>query len=178
MRIYYFLIVTLFLFSCTSSKYLVSNTGFPKAPDYKYMKNWISSPKKEISLPSNYIDTLQNFKSKVDVFYVYPTVYYGGYNGNFWNSNPESNDHQNRVDALALKNQASVFSGLTNVYTPLYRQLFYDGLVYHNTNELLTEIALDPKLKNNFTYYKDLIYSHNYNKIILIYLITIIKPNI
>tara|TARA_Y100000816_G_scaffold290135_1_gene278111 strand:- start:1187 stop:2251 length:1065 start_codon:yes stop_codon:yes gene_type:complete len=123
------------------------------------MKNWISSPKKEISLPSNYIDTLQNFKSKVDVFYVYPTVYYGGYNGNFWNSNPESNDHQNRVDALALKNQASVFSGLTNVYTPLYRQLFYDGLVYHNTNELLTEIALDPKLKNNFTYYKDLIYS-------------------
>ena len=161
MRIYYFLIVTLFLFSCTSSKYLVSNTGFPKAPDYKYMKNWISSPKKEISLPSNYIDTLQNFKSKVDVFYVYPTVYYGGYNGNFWNSNPESNDHQNRVDALALKNQASVFSGLTNVYTPLYRQLFYDGLVYHNTNELLTEIALDHKLKNNFTYYKDLIY---YNK--------------
>ena len=159
MRIYYFLVVTLFLFSCTSSKYLVSNTGFPKAPDYKYMKNWISSPKKEISLPSNYIDTLQNFKSKVDVFYVYPTVYYGGYNGNFWNSNPESNDHKNRVDALALKNQASVFSGLTNVYTPLYRQLFYDGLVYHNTNELLTEIALDPKLKNNFTYYKDLIYS-------------------
>ena len=49
---------------------------------------------------------------------------------------------------------------MTNVYTPLYRQLFYDGLVYHNTNELLTDIALDPQLKNNFNYYKDLIYSN------------------
>ena len=160
MRINYFLLISLFLFSCTSTKYLVSNTGFPKAPDYKYMKNWISSPKKEISLPSNYVDSLENFKDKVDVFYIYPTVYYGGYNGNFWNSNPESEDHINRVDALALKNQASVFAGITNVYTPLYRQLFYDGLVYHNTNELLTDIALDPKLKNNFKYYKDLIYSN------------------
>ena len=156
MRINYFLLISLFLFSCTSTKYLVSNTGFPKAPDYKYMKNWISSPKKEISLPSNYVDSLENFKDKVDVFYIYPTVYYGGYNGNFWNSNPESDDHINRVDALALKNQASVFAGITNVYTPLYRQLFYDGLFYHNTNELLTDIALDPKLKNNFKYYKDI----------------------
>ena len=41
--------------------------------DYKYMKNWISSPKKEISLPSNYVDSLENFKDKVDVFYIYPT---------------------------------------------------------------------------------------------------------
>ncbi len=160
MRTQYFLIFSFMFFSCTSTKYLVSNTGFPKAPDYKYMKNWISSPKKEIPLPLNYMDSLKGFKSEVDVFYIYPTVYYGGYNGNFWNSNPENFDHQNRVDALALKNQASVFSGLTNVYTPLYRQLFYDGLVYHNTNELLTEIALDPKLKSNFNYYKDLIYSN------------------
>ena len=160
MRTQYFLIFSFMFFSCTSTKYLVSNTGFPKAPDYKYMKNWISSPKKEIPLPLNYMDSLKDFKSEVDVFYIYPTVYYGGYNGNFWNSNPENFDHQNRVDALALKNQASVFSGLTNVYTPLYRQLFYDGLVYHNTNELLTEIALDPKLKSNFNYYKDLIYSN------------------
>ena len=160
MRISYFLIIPILFFSCTTTKYLVSDTGFPKAPDYKYIKNWISSPKKEIPLPLNYIDSLESFKSEVDVFYIYPTVYYGGYNGNFWNSNPENINHQKRVDALALKNQASVFSGLTNVYTPLYRQLFYDGLVYHNTNELLTDIALDPQLKNNFNYYKDLIYSN------------------
>lgn len=160
MRTFYFLILSFMLSNCTSTRYLVSDTGFPKAPDYNYIKNWISSPKKEIPLPLNYIDSLKSFKTQVDVFYIYPTVYYGGYNGNFWNSNPENFNHQNRVDALALKNQASVFSGLTNVYTPLYRQLFYDGLVYHSTNELLTEIALDQKLKDNFQFYKDLIYSN------------------
>ena len=94
------------------------------------------------------------------MFFIYPTVYYSGYNGNFWNSDIESQDHINRVDALALKNQASVFSGITNVYTPLYRQLFYDGLIYQNTNEILTDIALDPVLKKDFKYYKDLIYSN------------------
>ena len=66
----------LFLFaliitSCNSSKYLVSNTGFPKAPDYNYMKNWIASPKEEIPLPVNYYDTLKDFKANVDVFYLY-----------------------------------------------------------------------------------------------------------
>ena len=160
MRSYYFLFIICLLFSCKSSRYLLSETGFPKAPDYKYMKNWISSPKKEIALPSNYIDSLSDFKSNIDVFYIYPTVYYSGYNGNFWNSDIESQDHINRVDALALKNQASVFSGITNVYTPLYRQLFYDGLIYQNTNEILTDIALDPVLKKDFKYYKDLIYSN------------------
>ena len=84
MRVVYFFIL-LFLIGCNSSRYLVSNTGFPKAPDYKYIKNWASSPKKEIPLPLNYVDSLEDFKSKVDVFYIYPTVYYSGYDGNFWN---------------------------------------------------------------------------------------------
>ncbi len=160
MRIFFLIIFSLLLISCTSSRYIVSSTGYPKSPDYKFLKNWISSPKKEIPLPLNYVDSLSDYKSKVDVFYVYPTVYYSGYNGNFWNSNPESSEHQNRVDALAIKNQASVFSGITNVYTPLYRQLFYDGLVYHNTNELLERIALDPYLKKDFRKYKEEIYQN------------------
>ena len=141
MRVVYFFIL-LFLIGCNSSRYLVSNTGFPKAPDYKYIKNWASSPKKEIPLPLNYVDSLEDFKSKVDVFYIYPTVYYSGYDGNFWNSNPEDLDHINRVNTLTLHNQASVFSGISNVYAPYYRQLFYDGLYYHISNEILTKIAL------------------------------------
>ena len=153
------------VFSCTSTKYLVSYNGYPKAPDYKYKKNWVASAKKEIELPKNYIDSLSEFKSKVDVFYIYPTVYYSGYNGNLWNSNTEDPSHYEMVNLLAIKNQASVFSGLTNVYAPLYRQLFYDGLVYHNTNEILNKIAFDPKLKNNFSSYKDELYSSFYNSL-------------
>ena len=61
---------------------------------------------------------------------------------------------------MLLQKIIPVFAGITNVYTPLYRQLFYDKQFYHNTNELLTDITLDPKLKNNFNYYKDLIYSN------------------
>ena len=137
MRNIYFLIL-LALVSCNSTRYLVSNTGFPKAPDSKYIKNWAASPKKEISLPVNYIDSLNSFKDDVDVFYIYPTVYYDGYNGNFWNSNPEDTDHIRRVNNLALSNQASIFSGITNVYAPFYRQLFYDGLVYYSS---ITDLA-------------------------------------
>ena len=158
MRVVYFFIL-LFLIGCNSSRYLVSNTGFPKAPDYKYIKNWASSPKKEIPLPLNYVDSLEDFKSKVDVFYIYPTVYYSGYDGNFWNSNPEDLDHINRVNTLTLYNQASVFSGISNVYAPYYRQLFYDGLYYHISNEILTKIALDPKLNKDFKSYRDEIFS-------------------
>ena len=159
MRSIYFLILFA-LVSCNSTKYLVSNTGFPKAPDYKYMKNWAASPKKEISLPVNYIDSLSSYKDKVDVFYIYPTVYYDGYNGSFWNSDPEDLDHIRRVNNLALSNQASIFSGITNVYAPLYRQLFYDGLVYYSSSKTLTEIALDPVLKKDFVEYKNEIFSN------------------
>ena len=113
------------VFSCTSTKYLVSYNGYPKAPDYKYKKNWVASAKKEIELPKNYIDSLSEFKSKVDVFYIYPTVYYSGYNGNLWNSNTEDPSHYEMVNLLAIKNQASVFSGLTNVYAPLYLSLIH-----------------------------------------------------
>ncbi len=165
MNFFYFLLMIFSVFSCTSTKYLVSYNGYPKAPDYKYKKNWVASAKKEIDLPKNYIDSLSEFKSKVDVFYIYPTVYYSGYNGNLWNSNTEDPSHYKMVSLLAIKNQASVFSGLTNVYAPLYRQLFYDGLVYHNTNELLNKIAFDPKLKNNFNTYKNEIYSSFYNSL-------------
>ena len=124
------------------------------------MKNWIASPKDEISLPSNHVDTLNDFKPKVDVFYLYPTVYNSGYNGNFWNANVEDPEHLRRVKDLALGNQASIFSGITNVYAPLYRQLFYDGLVYHNSSNILTEIALDPDLSKDFKIYRDEIFSN------------------
>ena len=69
MRALYFFVLIL-LTGCNSSRYLVSNTGFPKAPDYKYMKNWAASPKKEIALPSNYIDSLKSYKEQVDVFLI------------------------------------------------------------------------------------------------------------
>ena len=165
MKNFYFLLTIFIISSCSSTKYLISYSGYPKSPDYKYKKNWASSSKKEVSLPKNYINSSSDFKSKVDVFYIYPTVYYSGYNGNLWNSDTEDLDHIKRVNALAIKNQASVFSGIANVYAPLYRQLFYDGLVYHNSNELLNKIAFDPKLKNDFNSYKDELYSSLYNSL-------------
>ena len=165
MKNFYFLLTIFIISSCSSTKYLISYSGYPKSPDYKYKKNWASSSKKEVSLPKNYINSSSDFTSKVDVFYIYPTVYYSGYNGNLWNSDTEDLDHIKRVNALAIKNQASVFSGIANVYAPLYRQLFYDGLVYHNSNELLNKIAFDPKLKNDFNSYKDELYSSLYNSL-------------
>ena len=51
--------------SCSSTKYLISYSGYPKSPDYKYKKNWASSSKKEVSLPKNYINSSSDFTSMV-----------------------------------------------------------------------------------------------------------------
>tara|TARA_B100000886_G_C20413620_1_gene488241 strand:- start:516 stop:1685 length:1170 start_codon:yes stop_codon:yes gene_type:complete len=160
MRSFYFIIVIIFS-SCSTTKYLLTDTGFPKAPDYNYIKNWVVTPKEEIPLPKNYFDTLKSFKSDVDVFYLYPTVYNSAYNGNFWNVNVDDPQHQRRVKELAIGNQASIFSGLTNVYSPLYRQIFYDGLVFYDASKTLMDIAQDPILKNDFNKYKKKIFSNN-----------------
>ena len=79
----------------------------------------------------------------MDVFYIYPTMYYDGYNGNLWNADTEDEKLNEKIRKLPINLQASIFSGIANVYSPLYRQLFYDALGFHISNEYLSDLILD-----------------------------------
>ncbi len=72
-------------------------------PDYALAQNWASLPKSQTK--------------KVDVFWVYPTVYHGkALNAAL--DNPE----MRQGAAHSLLSQASVFADSANVFAPLYRQ--------------------------------------------------------
>ena len=156
MRIFYLFIF--FLSSCNYNKYIVSYNGYPKAPDYRLERNWISSSKKPIPLPKNYIDNSKSYSSNLDVFYIYPTMYYDGYNGNLWNADTEDEKLNEKIRKLPVNLQASIFSGIANVYSPLYRQLFYDALGFHISNEYLSDLILDKSRVDDYLYSKNKIY--------------------
>ncbi|MBU1156568.1 MAG: DUF3089 domain-containing protein [Proteobacteria bacterium] len=74
-----------------------------QSPDYSQAQNWLYLPK--------------TTDQKVDVFWVYPTVYDGKA------TVAEVNDPQMRAGAEGtLAAQASVFAGQANLFAPLYRQ--------------------------------------------------------
>ena len=156
MRIFYLLFF--FLSSCNYNKYIVSYNGYPKAPDYRLERNWVSSPKKPIPLPKNYIDNSKSYSSDLDVFYIYPTMYYDGYNGNLWNADTEDEKLNEKIRKLPVNLQASIFSGIASVYSPLYRQLFYDALGFHISNEYLSDLILDKSRVDDYLYSKNKIY--------------------
>ena len=67
MRIVYFCLVYL-LASCNYNKYLVSYNGYPKAPDYRLERNWVTTPKKPIPLPKDYVDNAKSYSFKIFIY--------------------------------------------------------------------------------------------------------------
>lgn len=91
----------------TSSKTIVfsiEDAAVTPQPDYSKQERWALLPEKQ--------------NAKVDVFYVYPTIFMG--NG------PEYMDVTNAELKERAKNQAAfdtgIFKGQANIYAPLYRQ--------------------------------------------------------
>ena len=85
-------------------------------------------------------------------------MYYDGYNGNLWNADTEDEKLNEKIRKLPVNLQASIFSGIANVYSPLYRQLFYDALGFHISNEYLSDLILDKSRVDDYLYSKDKIY--------------------
>ncbi len=93
--------------------------------DYSDVSHWHAHPSivdaSDRSLPWDEIPFVN-----VDVFYIHPTTYFKGINKN-------SSIHKRSLDKkaqLLLLNQASVFSGTTNIYAPKYRQIRQHVLIH------------------------------------------------
>ncbi|MEQ1746977.1 MAG: DUF3089 domain-containing protein [Saprospiraceae bacterium] len=97
----------------------------PPVPDYTELKNWAAHPDKpdpadRTPCPQ---ETDWQKNAQADVFFLYPTSYYGrGTNSDTWNAaldNPKVND---RTDSTSLLFQASIFNRAGRVFAPRYRQ--------------------------------------------------------
>ena len=132
----------------------------PKAsPDYYNINHWIAHPDKfdnsEI-LPENVENDTFKLDS-IDVFFVYPTLYFDGLE---WNSEIENKKLNKKIENLVLKNQANVFTGMADIYSPIYRQMHIHGYK-DNTNGVKAFDVAYQDIEKAFKHYLKNFYKGN-----------------
>ena len=134
------------------------------SPNYSEIKYWVEHPEKEMnytSLPKNYTDTSFKSNPEIDVFFVHPTLYF---KGEKWNADIDDKQLNKEIGNSAIKNQASVFLGIANIYAPHYRQMHIQSYYDLENGLQAFEVAyLD--VKNAFMYYWE--NNNNGNKFII-----------
>ena len=113
----------LLLSSCLWPARSFEKSKQPAAPDYSQEKYWSALPTKKDSADavpygSNLKDEQAN--AKVDVFFIYPTIYL---TGKHWNADVTSEKMNRKIDKSTIRHQASVFNGSCKIYAPYYRQI-------------------------------------------------------
>ena len=93
----------------------------PPEPDYSLRESWAALPDRADtadSVPSEADWKDAQSTASADVFFVHPTLYFGG----TWNADVADATVNRRVDETTLRKQASVFNCCARIYAPRYRQ--------------------------------------------------------
>ncbi len=127
-------LITLFLLAQCSSSIPIHNFNDEVAkdtPNYENLDHWIAHPNKfdqSDVIPKNLNnDTL--CLDSIDVFFIYPTIYT---KGDQWNADVNNEKLNKKINNTSIAYQASVFTGIANVYSPLYRQMHLHGYNVNN----------------------------------------------
>lgn len=123
----FFSLLSLLLQACGSTR---PKTAFdpqtvPPAPDYADLKNWAAhafkpdpadrTPRPDAVAPQD--------SAGVDVFFLYPTSYYGFRRRQMkWNAAADDAKVNRRTDSVSILYQATSFNGAGRVFAPRYRQ--------------------------------------------------------
>jgi len=117
--------VLLFLFAC--ARMIQPSQSFessPHPPDVNYADRnaWAALPDRkdtadEVPAQSDLRD--EQDKAAVDIFFIYPTTYYGRDN---WNADALSPEINKRTDNSTIRQQGSIFNCCGKIYAPRYRQ--------------------------------------------------------
>ena len=121
-------------------------------PNYSEIKYWVEHPEKEnhyTSFPINYTDSLYHSNPEIDVFFVHPTLYF---KGNRWNADINNKKLNIEIGNSAIKNQASVFLGIANIYAPHYRQMHIQSYYDLENGYQALEVAYKD-IEDAFLYY-------------------------
>jgi len=155
------LLITIPFFSCSAYKpvkvdFVLEKT--PAAPNYSNSIYWSALPDKKDSadhIPNKSPITLLDGQAtaKADVFYIYPTQFFSRKE---WNADLHDSELNDRIDARAVTNQATVFNGSCKVYIPRYRQATYNAYFSLTNPDALKafELAYED-VKTAFQYYMD-----------------------
>lgn len=126
----------------------------PSAPNYANSEHWSALPFRTDAadvMPNGEAFPSDSLK-KVDVFYVYPTIYTKGKN---WNADLGNDKLNKKIDEKPVHFQASVFNQVCRVYAPRYRQaivnVFFEDSVLPDS-KLALELAYQD-VKTAFEYY-------------------------
>ena len=137
--------LSLLLSACAGTPKLPDAGTFPvpPPPEYATAANWAALPTKQDNADRTPGDQLQDRQATAaaDVFFVHPTLYRKTTEwSEDWNANvfdPQTNE---RVDDVAILNQASVFNAAGRIYAPRYRQANLQ--VYYSEGRRVAERAL------------------------------------
>lgn len=160
-----YIVLLITMFSCSARIPLHTfEEEIPKAdPDYSNINHWMAHPDKydpSDVLPANILnDTL--CLDSIDVFFVYPTIYFDGLE---WNTPIENKKLNRKISNLVFKNQANVFSGMAHIYSPIYRQMHIHGYKDNINGIKAFDIAYED-IEKAFKYY--LKYFNKGNRIVL-----------
>jgi len=148
-----FFIFAFLLSSCLApvKSFEKSKIGFP--PDYSQEKYWAALPSKKDSADAvPYASALKDGQAdaKVDVFFIYPTIYIAGKR---WNADVNNKRLNRRIEKSTIRHQATAFNGSCKVYAPRYRQAVLSAFATLNGNggEALDFAYQD--VKKAFEYY-------------------------
>lgn len=111
----------------------------PPAPDYRDASSWAARPETRdaADVTPLGVTAIDQRRADVDVFFVYPTVFFSQTD---WNADVRDPAYRQQVDGGPMRGQASVFNGCCRIYAPHYRQMTLGGFVKWSAN---SESAMD-----------------------------------
>ncbi|NNM94102.1 MAG: DUF3089 domain-containing protein [Bacteroidia bacterium] len=116
------LLLSLCLASCIKPWHNFEHYTPPPAPDYSKDECWAALPWKHSTadtvLPGTGVTNCQD-SAKADVFFIYPTLYFGSRS---WNADVYDKKLNRKIEQTSIAQQASVFNGSCKIYIPRYRQ--------------------------------------------------------
>ncbi len=159
MKKWLYLITLILLVQCSSRIPIHSfeDEVAKEIPNYENLNHWVAHPNKfdqSDVLPENLIDDTLCLDS-IDVFFIYPTIYT---KGDQWNADVNNAKLNKKINNTSIAYQASVFTGIANVYSPLYRQMHLHGYKDNNNGIKAFDVAYKD-VENAFKYYLE-----NFNK--------------
>ena len=125
--------------------------------DYSNIDLWAAHPSKSDSadlVPLPFQD--EKKQELADVFFVYPTIYWQKKSDDKWNAPIDDEKLNERIESSSMKNQASIFNAVGDIYAPRYRQAHIGA--YYSDNPAASTKAFElayQDVKDAFLYYME-----------------------
>jgi len=125
---------------------------YPASPDYTNPSYWAALPFMKDNADTVPVRAFSNNQSTalVDVFFIYPTLYFKARN---WNAPVDDPRFNKEVDESTIRHQASVFNGSCRVFAPRYRQMTYYGFFKEDENRKRALQLAYSDVEEAFQYY-------------------------